>query len=120
MTELRFTDVVHNYISSINPEKLADTGDVQTTGEHIAKLAQFLTRTNQELANRQWVYNLKVKLSYEGLEKKSVALAKMESESSQEWKDLRDCIAVERSIIEMIRSLKFLLRGMSDEYKHTQ
>ena len=119
-TTKTFTETVHDYISKINPEKLADMGDIQTTGEHIAKLAQFLTRTNQELSTRQWAYNLKVKFCYEGLEKKWVALAKMGAESSTEWKDLRDCVALKESILEMLKSLKYLQRSLGDEYKHTQ
>lgn len=120
MSELTFTQYVHEKIKSIDIEKLASESNLIGVGENIAELAQLMTRINQELANRQWVYNLKVKLSYENLEKKSVAQAQMEARASQEWKDLQDCIAIEKSVIEMIRSLKHLLKAMKDEESTSQ
>ena len=119
MPEITFTQFCQDKIRDIDIEKLASENNVVGVGQKISELAQLMSRINTELSSRQWAYNLKVKFCYEGLEKKSVALAKMEAESSTEWKDLRDCVALKESILEMLKSLKYLARSLQEEYKHT-
>ena len=119
MAELTFTEYVQDKIRKIDMQNLADTNNVIGVGTHIAELAQLMARINQELAARMWAYNMKVKIVLEE-EKISVAQAKVKVDGSKEAQDLLQVKLLKESVVEMIRSLKYLLRSMKDEFDSVQ
>lgn len=118
MEEKTFTTYVQDKIKAIDLERLASESNVVRIGQFIAELAQLLTRINQELASRQAAYNFKLQAII-SLETKSVAHARVQVDASEEARRLLECRLLKESVVEMVRSLKYLARSMQEELNHS-
>ena len=114
MTEITFTEYCAQKIKDIDIERLANENNVVGVGQKIAELAQLMSRINQELSQRIWAYNLKVKFVLDE-EKVSVAQARIRADASTEARDLLQCRLLKESVVEQIRSLKYMARSMAEE-----
>ena len=89
--------------------------------EELVELASLLSSLNAETTEKHFILNQKkVELlngsKFQG-KPNSVALAKMLSEATQEYKDWLDRFMQGKALEEMIRSLKYYLRQASEEIK---
>ena len=83
--------------------------------EILVELSSLLSSLNRETTEAHYWLNLKrVELLKEH---KTVARAKMVSESLAEWKDWADRVTQGEAVEEMIRSLKYFLRAAERELK---
>ena len=85
----------------------------QNAAEELVNLASLLSSLNAEIIEKQFILNQK--RSELLIEAKSVAKAKMLSESTQEWKDFMDRVAQREALEELLRAVKYYLRAVGNE-----
>jgi len=92
-------------VEELQPERAA---------EILIKLAAIFGNVNDEIRRTSMVYNmvLAVKLKQE----KTAASAKILSEITQEYSDMKEVLDKKVELLEIIRSLKYYLRAKSEEY----
>lgn len=86
--------------------------------KELVELSSILSSLNAEIADKHYWYNMK-RVELIG-EHKTASKARVYAEASQEWKDWQDRLVQRDSVVEMIRALKYYLKGAESEYKESK
>jgi len=102
--------------------KSAELRNIEKVGpikaaEELVELSSLLSSLNSEIVEKQFIMNQKKAELL--LEAKSVAKAKLLSEATIEWKNWFERIMQRDALLELIRSVKYYLRAMSDERRES-
>ena len=96
-------------------ERLRDISNIppHEAAEILVQLTSLLSTLNAYIVDKQFTYNQKrVEIR---AEKKSVAEAKLFSESTIEWREWQEAVAQRDALEEAIRALKYYIRGLENE-----
>lgn len=90
---------------------------IGAASEILVELSSLLASLNSEIVEKQFLLNKKRAELLE--EHKTVAKAKTLSEASEEWREWYERMMWRDALLELIRSLKYYIRGAIDEYKES-
>jgi len=82
----------------------------------LVELAAILASLNKEIADHHFTYNQKRVAILEESEGKA-SVAKIKAEATKEWKDWQDRFVLRSAVEEMMRAIKYYLRGFEKEYQ---
>jgi hypothetical protein len=89
----------------------------ERTATILVELSSLLGNISEEILQRDVAYN-KVLLSYLEVEK-SANRAKIKSDITPEYESMRTARNAEKVAVEMIRSLKYLLKAQQEEFRQS-
>lgn len=97
--------------------KLKSTAQLtpQTASQYLVELSAYFGNISEEIQKREFDYNTAL-LEIIKRDKMTVARAKIEAQVSAEYRELQTAKGQKEMVLELIRSLKYLLRTMADEY----
>lgn len=96
------------------------TGDITPSraGELVAQLSSLLGNVNVALNSLQMVYNKKLAEILK--EQKTVTKAHIIAETTKEYEQLLDLKGIREMVMEMIRSMKILVKIKLEEYREAK
>lgn len=83
----------------------------------LVELSSLLSSVNAEITKYHYAYNQKKLEIFK--ESKTAAEAKIKAEATQEWQQWQERVQTGESVTMMVQSLKYLLRRMEEEVKHS-
>lgn len=98
-------------------ELLRYPDQLENPAKELVELSSLLSSLNREISDCQFILNQKRAMLLE--ECKTVAKAKLMADASPEWRDWFDRITQKEAVMEMIRSLKYMLRSQEEERKES-
>lgn len=104
-------DIIYEYQSEIAKGNLLPV----RAGEIVTQLSALVGNCNEAIREADYKYNLVLLRHLEGEEKAN--RAKIRAECSKEYLDKREARDAKELVIEMIRSLKYLLRSYEEEIR---
>ena len=108
---------IRERIQSYQSEILAGNLLPVRASEILTELSALLGNISEEIMQRDVAYN-KVLLSYLEVEK-SANRAKIKSDITPEYEAMRTARNAEKVAVEMIRSLKYLLKAQQEEFRQS-
>ena len=114
------TDIKPQIQTAIDELKDVSSLSPQDASQKLVQLSVLYSSLSTELANAAYWYNLKLKQVMDDQEKKNVAAAKIEAQASREFDNLLKLQALEKSMVEIIRSLKLLIRVSEKDYQFSK
>lgn len=106
---------IRERIQSYQNEILAGSLMPQRASEILTEISALLGNINEQIKNCDIAYN-KVLLGFYETEEKANR-AKIKADISPEYEAMRDARNVEKVATELIKSLKYLLRSMENEFR---
>ena len=98
-------------------ERLRDISNIppMEASESLVELSSLLSTLNAYISDKQFMVNQKRASLLQ--EAKSVAKARLLTEATTEWKEWFEAVMQRDAMLEMIRALKYHIRGLENEYK---
>ena len=90
----------------------------QDAAQRLLELSILNASLNSELANLVFAYNKIYREILDSQEKKSVAAAKIQAESSDYFREMNELKALSASIQEIMRAMKILIRVSENDFKN--
>jgi len=83
----------------------------------LIELSALYSSLNRHCAEKDYAYRLKLKEVMDSQEKRNIAQAKIDAESTVEYKELNEVLNERKSLEDLIRSLKLFIKANQTDYQ---
>jgi hypothetical protein len=111
---MNIEDLINDEINQIHKE--SDQWDAVLCAQHLVALSVYYSNLNRHLADLESAYHKFYKFTLDSFPEQSAAKLKIIIEASDEYERLNKARRLERSLVEIIRSLKRYTKAKENEY----